>query len=124
MAKREPGELEQAVLAVIGAAAQPVSVAYVQERLPGSPAYTTVMTTLGRLADKGALARDTHGRSYLYTLAAPADAVEDAVTARRMRRLLSDGSDRAGVLARFVAELDADEEQLLAQLLKDRDARG
>jgi len=40
------------------------------------------------------------------------------VAARRMRRLLSDGSDRAGVLARFVAELDADEERILVALLE------
>ncbi len=38
-----------------------------------------------------------------------------------MRRLLSDGSDRAGVLARFVAELEPEEERLLAQLLDRSD---
>jgi hypothetical protein len=51
----------------------------------------------------------------------PAESIEDAVTARRMRKLLDDGSDRAGVLARFVAELDPAEERLLAELLDRRD---
>jgi hypothetical protein len=34
-----------------------------------------------------------------------------------MRRLLGDGADRAAVLARFVAELDDDEERMLSDLL-------
>lgn len=40
------------------------------------------------------------------------------MTARRMRRLLSGGGDRAGVLASFVAELDTEEERLLTDLLR------
>ncbi len=119
--RRDPGELEQAVLAVVAAQPASMSVTDVLSRLPGDPAYTTVMTTLGRLADKGALVRMRDGRAYRYSLAAPADAVDDAVTARRMRRLLGDGSDRAGVLARFVAELDAADEQVLRDLLRAQD---
>ena len=34
-----------------------------------------------------------------------------------MRRLMGDGADRAAVLARFVAELDDDEERMLSDLL-------
>ena len=119
-----PGPLESAVLAVVAAAGRPVAVADVQKQLPGQPAYTTVMTTLSRLADKGALSQSREGRAFKYALAAPVDAVDDAVTARRMRRLLSDGSDRAGVLARFVAELDPEEERLLADLLDRTDQAG
>ncbi len=115
--RRTPGPLESAVMAVVAAAGRPVAVTDVQQQLPGDPAYTTVMTTLSRLADKGALTQSREGRAFTYSLAAPPDAVDDAVTARRMRRLLSDGSDSAGVLARFVAELNPDEERLLADLL-------
>lgn len=117
------GPLESAVLAVVAAAGEPVAVADVQKQLPGSPAYTTVMTTLSRLAAKGALRQGRDGRAFKYSLAAPIDAVDDALAARRMRRLLSDGSDRAGVLARFVAELDPNEERMLAELL-DRSDQG
>lgn len=120
--RRTPGPLETAVLAAVAASASPVSVANVQQALPADPAYTTVMTTLSRLAAKGALTRIRQGRAYLYALAAPVEDVDDAVTARQMRRLLSDGSDRAGVLARFVAELDPDEERVLAELLELSDA--
>ena len=119
--RRLPGPLESAVMALVAAADGSVAVADVQKQLPGSPAYTTVMTTLTRLADKGALRQSREGRAFRYSLAAPPEAVEDAVAARRMRRLLSDGADRAGVLARFVAELDPEEERLLADLL-DRSA--
>jgi predicted transcriptional regulator len=121
--RREPGMLEQETLAVVEAAGTPVSVAEVKARLAGDPAYTTVMTTLSRLAGKGALTRIRDGRAYRYVLAAPAGSVDAAVTARRMRRLLSTGSDRAGVLARFVAELDPDEERILAELLEREERR-
>ncbi|MGI8590351.1 MAG: BlaI/MecI/CopY family transcriptional regulator [Nakamurella sp.] len=116
--RRSTGPLEAAVIAVVAAAAGPIAVAQVRKALPGEPAYTTVMTTLSRLAGKGALSQSRDGRAFKYSLAAPAEAVDDAVAARRMRRLLSDGSDRAGVLARFVAELDADEERILVALLE------
>lgn len=117
--RRVPGALESAVLAVVAAAQRPVSVADVAAELPDDPAYTTVMTTLARLTDKGALQRRRVGRAYEYALAAPRASVDDAVTARRMHRLLADRSDRASVLARFVAELDPDDEKLLADLLSD-----
>jgi len=116
--RRSTGPLEAAVIAVVAAAAEPIAVAQVRKALPGEPAYTTVMTTLSRLAGKGALSQSRDGRAFKYSLAAPAEAVDDAVAARRMRRLLSDGSDRAGVLARFVAELDADVERILVALLE------
>ncbi|MET3803310.1 putative transcriptional regulator [Nakamurella sp. UYEF19] len=122
--RRVPGPLESAVMSVVAAATKPLAVSDVQKQLSGDPAYTTVMTTLSRLAAKGALTQSREGRAFTYSLAAPVGSVEDAVAARRMRRLLSDGSDRAGVLARFVAELDPEEERLLAELLDHSEPRG
>ena len=124
MRRRGPtlGHLESAVLGVVDAAAQPVTVAEVQSELPGDPAYTTVMSTLARLAHKGALSRTLHGRAYRYAAAAPAGLIDDALSARQMRQLLTAGGDRAGVLARFVAELDDEEERMLTELL-DRSRR-
>ncbi|MEP6563059.1 MAG: BlaI/MecI/CopY family transcriptional regulator [Nakamurella sp.] len=113
----ELGRLESAVLAIVAASLEPVTVSQVQAQLPADPAYTTVMSTLARLAKKGALRQIRDGRAYRYELAAPAGSIDDALTARQMSRLLGDGSDRAAVLARFVAELDENEEQLLADLL-------
>ncbi|HEY6796498.1 MAG TPA: BlaI/MecI/CopY family transcriptional regulator [Kineosporiaceae bacterium] len=120
---REPGQLEQEILAVVAAADAPVTPAQVQAELgaaAGAPlAYTTVMTTLARLHTKGALTRQPAGRGYAYGLAAGPDELPAALTARQMRRLLDAEGDRAGVLARFVADLTADDEQLLAALLQE-----
>ncbi|HEX3790529.1 MAG TPA: BlaI/MecI/CopY family transcriptional regulator [Pseudonocardiaceae bacterium] len=111
------GTLEAAVLAVLTAEPVALTVSEVQARLGGERAYTTVMTTLSRLHQKGALVRERHGRAFVYRAAAEPSGVADAMTARRMRSLLESGSDRAGVLARFVADLDPGDEQLLARII-------
>src|SRR3954447_1675186 len=116
---RRRGALEQEVLACLAAARRPLTVAEVLTELGGELAYTTVMTTLSRLHAKGALTREPAGRGYAYTLPADPAAVGAAVTARRMSRLLDSREDRAGVLARFVADLAPEDEQLLADLLAD-----
>src|SRR5918911_4565600 len=118
---RRRGALEQEVLACLAAAGPPLTVADVQAELGGELAYTTVLTALSRLHAKGALTREPAGRGYAYALPADADA---AMTARRMSRLLDSREDRAGVLARFVADLSPEDEQLLTELLSaDRPAR-
>src|SRR3954453_11105159 len=113
---RRRGGLEQEVLACLAAAGRPLTVAEVLGELGGDLAYTTVLTALSRLHAKGALTRGPAGRGYAYAL--PADP-ESAVTARRMSRLLDSREDRAGVLARFVADLSPDDERLLTELLAD-----
>ena len=123
--RTELGRLESAVLGVVAAADAPLTVSQVQAQLPGDPAYTTVMSTLARLARKGVLTRSLAGRAFRYETAVPQDAVDDVVTARQMRRLMSEAGHRDGVLARFVAELSPEEEQVLADLLaRSRDDDG
>ena len=48
------------------------------------------------------------------------------MTAHRMLQLLRGGRDRAGVLSRFVADLSAEDEELLTALLAEehRPSRG
>ena len=59
------------------------------------------------------------GRGYAYALlGGPGDA-QASITAHRMLKLLDAGSDRAGVLSQFVADLSHDDEQLLSDLLAD-----
>jgi predicted transcriptional regulator len=113
---RRRGGLEQEVLACLAAAGRPLSVAEVLAELGGDLAYTTVLTALSRLHAKGALTREPFGRGYAYAL--PADP-GSAVTARRMSRLLDSREDRAGVLARFVADLNPEDERLLTELLAE-----
>ncbi len=117
--RRARGSLEHEVLDVVARAPGPVSVAEVMAALGDSTAYTTAMTTLARLHDKGALVRERRGRAFVYSPAAAPDAVPAARAARQMRRLLEGQGTRADVLARFVAELDADDEAVLLELLAD-----
>jgi predicted transcriptional regulator len=116
---RGRGELEREVLACVAAAGKPLSANDVLAELGGGLAYTTVMTTLARLESKGVLGRELHGRSYLYALVGdPAD-VEASLAAHRMRRVLESREDRAGVLARFVADLSDEDERVLVDLLAE-----
>ncbi|CAJ62325.1 MULTISPECIES: BlaI/MecI/CopY family transcriptional regulator [Frankia] len=115
--RREPGALEREVLAAIAAAGRPLTPAETLAELGEPLAYTTVMTTLARLHDKGALTRTPAGRSYTYAPAADPDTLDAALTARQMTRLLGAGTHRAETLARFVADLRPEDEQLLADLL-------
>jgi predicted transcriptional regulator len=114
--RRARGELESGVLAALWAADEPLTARQVLERLPGGLAYTTVLTILSRLHDKGMLLRHPAGRGYAY---APVrdEATETAV---RMHSLLERGSDREAVLTRFVSELSQEEEQLLHRLLGEQ----
>jgi predicted transcriptional regulator len=112
--RRDRGGLEREVLAALATAGRPLTPGDVLDELGGDLAYTTVMTTLARLYDKGVLDRERSGRAYAYT-----PVVEAALTARQMRRLLETDTDRAGVLARFVAELGPDDERMLAALLEE-----
>ncbi len=111
------GQLEREVLACLAAAAEPLTPSEVLTELGRPLAYTTVMTTLGRLYDKHALVRIQRGRAYAYSLAGGADETAATVTAYRMRKLLESGGDRAGVLARFVAELSPSDERVLNDIL-------
>ncbi|MEU2338497.1 BlaI/MecI/CopY family transcriptional regulator [Streptomyces sp. NPDC006654] len=111
--RRARGELESDVLAALWAADGPQTARQVQDRLPGDLAYTTVLTILSRLYDKGMLVRHREGRGYAYEPARD----EASHTAQRMHSLLVGGSDREAVLARFVSELSERDEHLLHQLL-------
>ncbi len=112
--RRERGDLENEVLAALGTAGRPVTAGEVLELLERDLAYTTVMTTLTRLHDKGAVTRERVGRAYAYAAADSA-----AVTARRMRRVLEGGDDRTVVLARFLDELEPADVPLLQRLLAE-----
>jgi predicted transcriptional regulator len=112
--RRAPGELESDVLATLWRADEPLNPGQVRERLDGDLAYTTVMTILTRLYDKGSVHRRRAGRAYAYVPAV--DQAEFA--AAQMRELLDSGHDREAVLARFVGSLTSDDEKLVAKLLR------
>ncbi|MBL7492777.1 BlaI/MecI/CopY family transcriptional regulator [Frankia sp. AgB1.9] len=117
-AHRGSGALERELFAALAAAGRPLTPAEALAALGRPLAYTTVMTTLARLQEKGALVRTPAGRSFTYALAVAPDTLDATLTARQMARVLDRGTNRAEALARFVADLGPDDERLLAELLR------
>ena len=112
---RPYGGLEQQVFAVLAAAGTALTPGQVRDRLGDDLAYTTVMTVLARMLDKGLVTRDRAGRAYAYT--AVVDQAE--VAASQIHRLLDARDDRAAVLTRFAGGLSAEESRLLIDVLSD-----
>jgi predicted transcriptional regulator len=69
------GPLEAAVMDAVWGAGEPITVRAVVDGLNSRRdeplAYTTVMTVMGRLAEKGVLRRRKQGRGFLYEASAP-----------------------------------------------------
>jgi predicted transcriptional regulator len=109
--------LESEIMRLVWAASRGVTVREVADRLNKGRrpklAYTTVMTVMSRLAEKGALTRVREGRGYRYEPVA-ADAAGLAV-----RGVMREYGDAA--LAHFVEEARADPKALkrLQRLLAD-----
>ncbi|MCK4178227.1 BlaI/MecI/CopY family transcriptional regulator [Aciditerrimonas ferrireducens] len=121
VAGHQVGSLEDAVLEVLWGAEEPLSGRELLARLPGRRrAYTTVMTVLGRLVDKGLVERIPDGRSFRYqTLGDP-----EELTAAAIARLLSSAQDPGAVLAHLVDDLeDPGVVEQLAQALRRRRGR-
>jgi predicted transcriptional regulator len=107
--RRQRGGLEHEVITVLAADGRAMTPGQVREALGAELAYTTVMTVLARLWDKGLVTRQRSGYQAVLD--------EDEITARQMRRLLDARGDHAAVLSRFVGTLSADDERLLVDLL-------
>ncbi|MCK9874605.1 BlaI/MecI/CopY family transcriptional regulator [Frankia sp. AgPm24] len=119
--RREAGQLENALLAVLWAAPTALSSAQAQQGLREQGldlAYTSVATTLTRLHAKGLLERSSAGRTYVYTPSGRA--AQEA--AARMRSLLGGGRARAVVLSHFVDGLEPGDEATLLELLRRAEA--
>ncbi|MEX2227878.1 MAG: BlaI/MecI/CopY family transcriptional regulator [Dehalococcoidia bacterium] len=87
-------------------------------------AYTTVMTVMSRLVDKGMLARKARGRAYLYWARVGRQVYEDQLSRSRVRGLLEKFGDVAVV--QFAAELqdvDPERARLLGELLRRRQSK-
>lgn len=111
------GPLEMRIMIDVWQAG-PSTVSDVLERLNRghrkSLAYNTVMSTLARLSDKSYLARERHGRAYVYSGDGP-EAFLQAQAARVTRDLIDD-LGAVGV-AGVVDGLDTDEES--RKLIRD-----
>jgi predicted transcriptional regulator len=79
-------------------------------------AYTTAMTILVRLWEKGLVERRQQGRAYSYHPVM----TRDEMAAQRMHELLDTAGDRTAALSHFVSSLDAKQ---LGQLRRAVDGR-
>lgn len=97
------GELERQVLEVLWDRGESMTPREVHERLAADRplAYTTVMTIVVRLWDKGLLEREPTGRTFAYR---PLQSREERA-ADRMGDLLAAAGDGSVTLARFVEAL-------------------
>ncbi|GAA1651879.1 BlaI/MecI/CopY family transcriptional regulator [Actinoplanes couchii] len=114
--RRRPGELEGQILAVLGGAHSPLTPREVLDRLTPPLSYSTVVTILTRMHDKGMTARYREGRAFRYAPLTDAD----TMAAGRMSALLGSGVDRGTVLRRFVSTLEPGDAELLRQLFDDK----
>jgi predicted transcriptional regulator len=111
------GPLEAEVMELIWAAGRALSVRELLEEINEGRreplAYTTVMTVMSRLAEKGALARRRAGRGYVY------EATADDLAGLAVRGVLRDFGDAA--MAHFVEEARSDPQALkrLRRLLRE-----
>lgn len=107
------GELESQILAVLRGAEEPLRAKQIGAALPGPErAYTTLMTVLHRLEDKGQVVRHTHGRKLVTFTAAATDAPS---AGDRMAEELLSSADREAALLRFAGNLDSSDVATLMQ---------
>jgi predicted transcriptional regulator len=115
---RRVGSLEAQVLEVLWRVREPVSASDLLAALGGRRrAYTTIVTVLGRLVDKGLVERLGEARHYRYRAAGD----PDELTARAIEELLEAARDRHAVLAHLVQRTD--DPELLAELAAILEAR-
>ncbi len=120
------GPLAAAIVREVAARSE-ASVADIVEGLRAAQgrdhAYTTIMTVMGRLAERGVLNRDRRGRQYVYRASAPEGELVDQLSRQAVDRLV----DRYGTAAlrHFavrLADLDPETRERLAALADDTGA--
>jgi predicted transcriptional regulator len=122
MARLGRGELEARVMDVLWDRDDAMTPREVHDAItsPRRPlAYTTVMTILVRLWEKGMLEREPRGRAYAYR----AVSGRDEWTAERMHTVLEQAADPGAALTHFVRAIDAREATQLRRALDARRRR-
>jgi len=109
VAGRRLGELEAEVMELAWGHHDWIGVNEILAALQGQQrAYTTVMTIVTRLCDKGLLERRRQGRGFVYRPALS----KEQLAARTLRDVLAGADDPRAVLAHFVKDLEASPELL------------
>ena len=113
--RRPMGALEAEVLARLWEGPGPLTPGEVLAAMGDELSYTTIMTILTRLANKGLATRERRGKAYEYRPRMS----EAELTASRMNDTLMGSDDHAAALSRFVDRLSPRDERLLRRILGD-----
>lgn len=117
------GDLEQAIMDVLWADGDALTVREVLDRLTARDlAYTTVMTVLSRLETKGVTTRERDGRAWRYRAAE----TRESMTAEAMRGPLDDlsGADRQAAILHFLSQASADDLDAVRAAMTEVEAKG
>lgn len=116
---RSFGHLERDIMRVIWRADDPVTGHDIAAQLPPGRdiAYTTLITVVDRLRDKGMLTRFRDGRSFRYQ----AKITEEEYAAQLMSQALDASDDRSKALLHFAGQLDPAEAAALRAALAATD---
>lgn len=110
------GELELAIMYIVwthkNVTVRDVLDALIAQR---QIAYTTVMTVMGRLVDKGLLAADKQNKSYVYRAQKTREELESHAVNRVVQTLLTD-FDGELIIRQFVEQLSVTDPGQLARL--------
>jgi len=112
------GQLQAAVMDVVWDEGGWLTSAEVHGRLDRRPplAYTTVMTILVRLWQKGRLERTRRGKAFAYR----ALQSREEFAAARMGAILAGAGDPAATLSRFLTSIGPEDREQLRRLLRQR----
>lgn len=120
------GELESEIMKIVWSQKNSVSVKIVTEILQQKRkiAYTTVMTIMGRLVEKGLLKRTSEGKAYNYQAAYSKDKFLTKVTKQIIKNFVSSFGDAA--IAHFAQEVEKipeEKRKKLIRILKESNAQ-
>jgi predicted transcriptional regulator len=112
------GDLEAEVMDRMWARVEPATVRDILEELRQVRplAYTTVMTVMDRLFQKGWLTRERVGRGYAYATTLS----RSEYTGRQLSEVLSSTDNRGMALLHFVRSMDSAEVEALSDALRWR----
>ena len=119
MTKRSFGELEWTLLRLVRQNG-PITVRQVFDALGRKGSYTTIMTVMTRLAEKGELFREKKGKQYIYT--AHTEQTPNSFPLLKKLKELFFGGDGGALVSHFLKQevLSTQELEELAALIEEK----
>jgi predicted transcriptional regulator len=116
------GDLETDIMEVMWATRK-ATVRQVHQRLKTRReiAYTTVMTVMGRLADKGLLAKRRDGNAFVYRATVSLEMFTQSTIKRIINELLSDFATPA--ISQFIDAVDSEQPEKIEELARLLEAK-